>query len=275
MQQRHTYFLKVAYDGTNYVGWQVQPNGLSIQSLLQEKLSILLKEEVMVVGSGRTDSGVHALGQIAHFRTTKQEAEKFLYAINALLPETIRVIEIKPVSSHFHARFSAKRKTYHYHIALGGVVLPFVYPYRTYVKGKVDLELFQKAAKLFEGTHNFSAFANEAAKGSAARNPTKTLFRVDVVQEEGGIRVEFEGNGFLYKMVRNMVGQMLAIAKGKAPLTSISELLSGGNRVGCAAAAPPQGLFLVDVAYPQELMERGEVIDPLPFESSDLGIDDL
>ena len=273
--QRHTYYLKIAYDGTSYVGWQVQPNGPSIQAVLQEKLSILLREKILVTGSGRTDSGVHALGQVAHFHTNRNDAEKYLCALNALLPDAIRVLELKIVSPHFHARFSAKRKTYRYHLALGGVVLPFVYPYRIYVRGKLDLERLKEAAALFIGKHNFSAFANEVGKGSAARNPVKTLFRVDVKEEEGGIRIEFEGDGFLYKMVRNMVGQLLSIAKGKATVSSIAELLDGGSRVQCAAAAPPQGLFLVEVAYPHELMERGEVVDPIPLKTDDLWVEEL
>jgi len=275
MQHRQTYYLKIAYDGTSFVGWQVQPNGPSIQSLLQEKLSILLKENIVVIGSGRTDSGVHASGQVAHFHTDQKGAEKHLYGLNALLPDTVRVLELKPVSPQFHARFSAKRKTYHYHLALGGVVSPFLYAYRTYVRAKLNLELLAEAARLLVGTHNFSAFANEAGKGSAAVKPVKTLYRVDVKQEEGGIRIEFEGDGFLYKMVRNMVGQLLFIAKGKAPVSSITELLNGGSRVECAAAALPQGLFLFDVVYPEELMKRPEMENTSFLETDDLGVDDV
>ena len=275
MDSEKTFLLTIAYDGTHFVGWQIQPNGPSIQSLLQEKLSILLKEEVQVIGSGRTDSGVHALGQRAHFRTKKNiSSAALIYPLNALLPHAIRVLEIKEVPNTFHARFSAKRKTYHYHLALGGVVLPFLYPFRSYVREKMDIELIKKGASYLVGTHNFISFANEASAGSAKKNPVRTLYRADVVEEEGGICFEFEGNGFLYKMVRNMVGQLIAIGKRKVPPETILDLFSEGSRVGCAAAAPPQGLFLVSVHYPEEILEGEIMMDTESFESLDLGVEE-
>jgi tRNA pseudouridine38-40 synthase len=275
MDYRKTYFLKISYDGTPYVGWQVQPNGLSVQGVLQEKLSLLLKEDIRLVGSGRTDSGVHALGQCAHFRTEKIfDPDRLLYPLNAILPYNIRILAFQEVPNSFHARFSAQKKIYHYHIALGGTVLPFLYRYRTYVRKKVDLDLLKEGAKLFVGTHNFAPFANENDRGSAKHKPVKTLYRVEVVEEEGGIRIEFEGDGFLYKMVRNMVGQLLTIGQEKAPVESIPEIFASGDRKRCAAAAPAQGLFLVAVHYPEEFFERRVMDNSLPLESLDLGIDE-
>jgi tRNA pseudouridine38-40 synthase len=244
------YKLTIAYDGTNYSGWQVQSNATSIQTLVQNALSTALRSPTQAVGSGRTDAGVHALGQTAHFTHEKPiDPRKLQLSLNALLPPAIRILAIEEVPLSFHARFSAIRKIYHYHLHLDPVMDPFKLPFSTHVLHPVDLSLLMQSAALFVGTHDFSAFANAAHTGSAAHNAVRTLYRLDLCEEKGGVRLEFEGNGFLYKMVRNIVGTLLDITKGKLRKEEIPHILAAKDRRLAGRTAPPQGLFLVDVKY--------------------------
>ncbi len=244
------YKLIIAYDGTNYGGWQTQPNAPSIQSHIEEVLKTVLRHPLSITGSGRTDAGVHALAQVAHFHFDHEIAVKrTLLSLNALLPPDIRIRDIQLAPTHFHARFSAKAKIYHYHIHLGASRDPFKRLYSYHPRYKVDLELLKKAAKYFIGTHDFSSFANEAHKGSASKDAIRTIYRLDIIEEEGGIRLEFEGNGFLYKMVRNSVGTLLDIAKGKIPIESLPSIFEAKDRRKAGKSAPPQGLFLIEVKY--------------------------
>lgn len=246
------YKLTIAYDGTNFSGWQIQPNATSIQEHIQHALKLILhKEKVVLIGSGRTDAGVHALAQIAHFKCPETlDLIRLLYALNGILPRDIRIKQIELVPDHFHAQYSAIGKEYHYHIYLDPVVDPFRRLYCWHMHRSLDLHLLEQAAEYFIGTHNFSAFANEAHAGSAAKNPVRTLYRLDIVKEPGGVRLEFEGNGFLYKMVRNIVGTMMDVAMRKRPIEDIEEIFKSKNRRLASMAAPPQGLFLVQVKYP-------------------------
>ncbi|MCB1112826.1 MAG: tRNA pseudouridine(38-40) synthase TruA [Chlamydiales bacterium] len=252
MEHKHTYKLTIAYDGSGYVGWQVQPNGVSIQEKLQEAVAIITRETNGVTGSGRTDAGVHALGQVAHLHTSSPlDCNKFRASMNGLLPPEIRVLDIEEVDNTFHSRYSAIGKVYHYHLYLDRVLLPFHRPYVWHIRETFSRDILRQAAQLFLGTHDFTSFANEAHAGSAARNPVRTINRLDVVDEEHGVRLEFEGDGFLYKMVRNIVGTLHEAAIGKLPLSEIAEIIDAKDRRCASKAAPPQGLFLVAVHYPK------------------------
>lgn len=249
--QPHNYKLTIAYDGTAYCGWQIQPNGIAIQELIQEKTSILTRVPTTVIGSGRTDAGVHALGQIAHFHSPKlPDLYRFHGSLNALLPPDIRILKIEEAPNAFHAQYSAIGKTYHYHLHLDRISNPFKRLYSLHVKEKISLDLLKEATRSFLGTHDFTSFANEAHKGSAAKDAVRTLTRLDVVDEPGGVRLEFTGDGFLYKMVRNIVGTLLEVALGKRPLEDLPNLLAVKDRTVTGQTAPPHGLFLINVEYP-------------------------
>lgn len=242
------YKLTIAYDGTHYCGWQVQPNGISIQSVLEKSLSCLLKDSITIIGAGRTDAGVHALGQVAHFETDQELSfDRILMSLNGILPSDIRIKELTPISKDFHARYSALGKEYHYHLWLEKTIDPFFHLYRHHPRFLVSLPLLQEAASAFVGTHDFSTFANV---GGAAKTAIRTIQRIDMVPQEGGVRLEFEGNGFLYKMVRNIVGTLLEVASGKRPFESLKTLFEAKDRRLAGIAAPAKGLFLVKVRYP-------------------------
>lgn len=241
------YKLTIAYVGTDYVGWQVQPEGESIQGLIEKALSKLFRTEIRVIGASRTDSGVHALGQTAHFRgNTDLTVEELHFRLNLILPKSIRILKIEEVDESFHAQMSASSKIYHYHIWLDPVEDPFLLPFRARIFRPLDLEKMERASSLFLGTHDFSAFANA---GSSAKSFIRTLFRVDIVKQAGGIRIEFEGNSFLYKMVRNIVGMLLEIGYGRREPDDINKIFSSKDRKLAPPPAPPQGLFLMRVDY--------------------------
>jgi len=241
------YKLTLSYDGSEYVGWQVQPNGTSIQGLLEEALTTLLKAQTRVIGSGRTDAGAHALTQAAHFKSEEElDCELILRSLNGMLPFDIRILELVEVPEAFHAQYAAMGKEYHYHLWLGPTLAPFVRLYRHQIPYPIDLDLLQRAAQEFVGTHDFATFAN---LGSTVKTTIRTIHRIDVVEQEGGVRLEFEGSGFLYKMVRNLVGTLLEVASGKRELEEIQTLLEAKDRRAAGIAAPARGLFLVKVNY--------------------------
>ncbi len=248
------YRLLISYDGTPFGGWQVQPNALSIQELIQNALSTVLREKnISVIGSGRTDAGVHALEQVAHFRAKPiADLKKTLRSLNALLPEEIALFDLKEVSEEFHSRFSAIGKIYRYHLHLNPVKDPFTRSTSTYYPYPLDLQRIEMALPHFPGTHDFTTFANEPHCGSLAKNPVRTLYRLDMIRNENGCIFEFVGDGFLYKMVRTLVGTLLEIGRGRIAPDEVGSLFAAKNRKRAGAAAPPQGLFLVKVIYPPQ-----------------------
>lgn len=249
-ENRYNYKLTIAYDGTSFGGWQIQPNALSIQQIIQDLIRKITRSKAILIGSGRTDAGVHACGQVAHFICPNElDLYRFLYSLNSLLPSEIKVKSIEQVPLTFHAQKDAVTKIYHYHLHLNKTPDPFKRLYSYHIREKIDLTLLKEASQLFIGTHDFSSFANEAHKGAAARNAVRTLNRLDIVPEPGGVRLEFEANGFLYKMVRNITGTLLEIAQGKRPIEDIHQLLLAKNRRKAGMAAPPHGLFLFKVNY--------------------------
>ncbi|MCH1429330.1 MAG: tRNA pseudouridine(38-40) synthase TruA [Chlamydiales bacterium] len=250
MNIKQRYCLEIAYDGREFCGWQKQHENLSIQEHLEECLSKILGAKIHLTGSGRTDSGVHALKQVAHFDCHKTiDSYSFLKAINGLSSHSILINTIKKVPDTFHARYSAKGKIYHYHVWTERFPSPFLKALRYHHKGKLDLTLLKKALPFFIGEHDFSSFSNSQNQGACKNNPVRNLYRLDMIEEEGGFRLEFEGNGFLYKMVRNITGTLLDISRGYTSLEDVKEIFEAKDRRKAGKAAPAHGLFLVDVFY--------------------------
>jgi tRNA pseudouridine38-40 synthase len=246
-----TYKLTISYDGTQYSGWQTQSNALSIQHVVSDKLAMLVGDPALnLIGSGRTDAGVHAEAQVAHFKCDKElDLFKFLVSINGVLPKDIRVVHIEQVEDGFHARYGAIGKEYHYYIHLDRIMNPFRRLYSWHFVQKLDLNLLERGCHHFIGIHDFTSFSNEAHKGAVSRNPVRHLKRLDCISVPGGIRLEFEGDGFLYKMVRNIVGTLVKVASGAIPLESIPLIFEAKNRSYAGPSAPSRGLFLVNVKY--------------------------
>ena len=252
LEPKLTYKMTIAYDGANYCGWQVQLTGLSIQEVIQNAIEKILHKKITVTGSGRTDTGVHALAQIAHFRLQEPiDPYRFQGSLNALLPKEIRIIKIEHAEKKFHARYSPIGKTYLYHLHLNKVRDPFKRLHSLHVKENIDLNLLEEATKVLIGRHDFTSFTNESHKGSASIDPIRTLKRITIVKEPGGIRLELEADGFLYRMVRNIVGTLLEVAKGKYSIKDLQNMLELKDRTKSGKGAPAHGLFLAEVYYPQ------------------------
>lgn len=248
------YRLTISYDGSSYSGWQIQPCAITVQKTIQDAIGIYLKSVVYVIGAGRTDAGVHAYGQSAHFHTECLfDIEKFIYAVNGILPFSIRILNVTEVSPAFHSRYSAIAKEYHYRLCLAQFQSPFDKLYSWHIRRKVDANFLKEATTLFVGTHDFTSFTNEANRGSAAKNAVRTIYRLEVVKEREGVRLEFEGDGFLYKMVRNIVGTVVEVALGKRRIEQIAEIFAAKDRRLASASAPAHGLYLMQVIYPKNL----------------------
>lgn len=245
------YKILISYDGTAYSGWQIQPQGKTIQEEIEKALQLLAKEPVRVIGSGRTDAGVHAYGQVAHFRLSQELPTQLIFkSLNGLLAKDIRIHQVERAPDDFHAIYSAQGKIYHYNLHLEPVVPPFYRLYRHHIPHPIDLDLLKEATSLFVGTHDFTSFANSANQGAASKNAVRTISRIDLVPIEGGVRLEFEGNGFLYKMVRNSVGTLLDVAQYKRPIGDIPQIFAAKDRRQASRAAAARGLFLMHVHYP-------------------------
>ena len=249
----------VAYDGTNYVGWQVQPNGVSIQAHLERALFELTGEKTRVEGSGRTDSGVHAKAQVAHFDTgARMSADKFAIAMNMHLPSDIRVLYSEECDPSFHARFSAKQKQYAYTVQVGPHADVFARLTSLHLHYIPDFEAMQKAAFAVVGTHDFSAFK---CADSTIENTVRTITQSEWTRQGQFWIYSVTGNGFLYNMVRILVGTMLEIGSGKRPYTDMENALRSCSRSDAGATAPAHGLCLMRVCYPdfdtQEVLNRG------------------
>lgn len=251
--------IQISYDGTHYSGWQVQKTGRAIAPLIQKAIETVLRHPIDLTGSGRTDAGVHALEQVAHFNTqVPLDTHRFLLSINALLPLDIRVYGIEPVAHDFHARYRAVSKIYHYHLHLDRISNPFTKLYSYHVKVSCDLHLMKEAIPEFLGTHDFTSFANQPHRGAASYDPIRTIDRIDMIPQEGGIRLEFEAEGFLYKMVRNITGILLDIGSKQIKAKDVPQIFNSKDRKQAGSSAPPQGLFLMQVKYPRSI-ESGEL----------------
>ncbi len=246
-QQKKRVMLTVAYDGTNYCGWQVQPNGITIEGVLNETLSSLLKEEVSVIGASRTDAGVHARCNIAVFDTTSPiPAEKMSYALNSSLPEDIRIINSKEVSADFHPRYCESKKTYEYRIVNSEFPNPLkrLYCHHTYLA--CDVEAMQEAAKHFIGEHDFKSFCSV---GAQVESTVRTITDLEVCRDDEEIVIRVTGTGFLYNMVRIIAGTLLDVGYGRRKAEEIPTVLKALDRQAAGPTAPAKGLCLVKYEF--------------------------
>jgi tRNA pseudouridine38-40 synthase len=241
--------LIVAYDGAQFSGWQSQARGDTIQDRVEAAIAEVVGQKLRVHGAGRTDTGVHALGQCAHvdLPPTRLEPATLTSAINASLPPQIRILRCRFVAQSFHARFSARGKVYRYRLATTPVLSPLEFGRAWHVTGKVDAETLRACGDLFIGTHDFSGFA--ANRGHPLDSAVRTIRKVRIHRTAATATIEFEGDGFLYKMVRLMVGAMVQCALGKKNLSDVRQRLLGltDRRVGFVA--PAHGLTLIRVLY--------------------------
>jgi len=255
-----TFKIVLAYDGAGFVGWQRQASGTSIQGLLEAALHELDAHDVTVIGAGRTDAGVHALGQVASFSLARAIAPDVLVrAMNARLPDTVRVLTATEAAGAFHARFDARKKTYRYRIWNGGVMSPFERAHAWHVVGALDVDQMAAAAPLIDGRHDFAAFQGA---GSATASTEREIFssRIAVDDRHGRgasdetcrarlIVYEITGNGFLRHMVRTIVGTLVEIGRGRQSAAWMREVVASRDRARAGPTAPAAGLFLAGVEY--------------------------
>lgn len=241
------YMLEVAYDGTNYCGWQVQPGKATIEGELNKALSDLLKQEIEVIGASRTDSGVHGLGNVAVFDAeTRIPGEKLKYALNQRLPEDIRVQTSREVASDFHPRHCDSKKTYEYRILCREVELPTERLYAYFTYRKLNLERMQRAATYVVGEHDFKSFCSA---GSQVKETVRTVYSLTVEQEEDLIKIRITGSGFLYNMVRIIAGTLMEVGVGAIEPDEMREIIAGCDRGLAGPTAPARGLRLVKIEY--------------------------
>lgn len=244
--------LVIAYDGTNYCGWQVQPNGVSIQSVLQEAIETLVGEKIMLTGASRTDAGVHALGQVAVFDThSKIPADRFAPALNQKLPEDIIVQSSALVPGDFHPRYAKTSKTYEYKILNRRIPLPCERLYSYFVPRSLDLAAMEKAAGYLCGTHNFKNFASTK---TSVKDTVRTVEALDLIKEGDMLTLRITGNGFLYNMVRIIAGALLYVGYGQCSPESIREALESDERIVPGPTAPARGLTLVNICYKEGML---------------------
>lgn len=239
--------LTVAYDGTCYHGWQIQPNGITIESELNRCLTELLREEIKVIGASRTDSGVHAMGNIAVFDTvSRMPADKISYALNQRLPEDIRIQKSEEVAGGWHPRHCASRKTYEYHIYRAAFPMPVKRLYSLFTYAELDVVKMRQAAACLEGEHDFKSFCQANAQ---TETTIRTIFSAQVLEEKDELIIRICGNGFLYNMVRIIAGTLLEVGQGKRSPEDIVRILDQRNRAEAGPTAPPHGLVLVKYEY--------------------------
>jgi tRNA pseudouridine38-40 synthase len=243
--------LVLSYDGTDFSGWQVQPDAATIQGTLALAIGRITRENVLPQGSGRTDAGVHALAQVATFVTASPIPEaNFVKALNDTLPATIRVLEAKQVTEDFHARKSARRKTYRYRIYRGAICPPFLARYVWHYPYSLDEDAMAEAAKFILGEHDFTSFAAvDPEKGADETSHIRKIFSSSWQRNGDELLYTVEGSGFLHHMVRNLVGTFLLVGKGTWLASDTDRILAEKNRSSAGATAPARGLWLVKVEY--------------------------
>lgn len=241
--------LTVAYDGTQYCGWQVQPNGITVQEVLNKALTELLGVQTRTIGASRTDTGVHARGNVAVFDTeSRMPASRIAFALNTYLPEDIRVQKSQEISADFHPRFTSTVKTYEYKILNRTFPDPLRRLDSLFWYGPLDLEKMRRGAEYLEGTHDFRGFASSHL---SAENTERTIYETKLWKEEDMIHFRITGNGFLYNMVRIIVGTLMEIGKGDYPPERVLEILEKKDRSLAGATARACGLTLLEIRYPE------------------------
>ncbi len=259
------YFITFSYDGTKYHGWQIQPNGISVQEMLQKALSTLLRRDIEVVGAGRTDAGVHAKMMVAHFDFSGEEVSglQLVYKLNKILPHDISVQKVEPVADDMHARFSATSRTYHYFVHTSKN--PFLRAYSWQVYGELDFEKMNEAAKVLLGTHDFTSFSktNTDTKtnictiteahwdlySSPLDNHAEDITGVVTAKDAGTWRFTITANRFLRNMVRAIVGTLVEVGRGKLTIDGLQRVIEEKNRCSAGESVPGNALFLVDIKY--------------------------
>ena len=239
--------LRVAYDGTNYCGWQIQQNGITVQGELNRCLSDLLKEDVETIGASRTDAGVHALGNVVVFDTdARMPGEKMSFALNQRLPEDIRIQEAKEVAPDFHPRYCSSEKTYEYRILNRQFPLPTQRLYSYFYHYSLDEGKMRKAAEYLIGEHDFASFCGSNAQ---VRTTVRRVTGIDIFRTEDIVTVRVKGNGFLYNMVRIIVGTLIEVGNGMYPPERVKEILEACDRRAAGPTAPACGLTLVKIRF--------------------------
>lgn len=245
-----TYKLLIAYDGTNYCGWQKQKNGITIQGSIENALRTIYKEPIGLIGASRTDSGVHAMGQVAHFRSSVCiDIKKAQRQLNGILPRDIRILDCSRVPAFFHARYLATKKSYQYTINTAPVPSPMIRLYNYCISEPLDIQLLTEAATYFVGEMDFLAFANNRGKNKNIINSIRTIYSIDIAVIESQIIIKFVGNGFLYKMIRNIVGTLIGVARKNIAIDHIPLLLKKRDRTLIPTLAPALGLCLMQIEY--------------------------
>lgn len=239
--------LIVAYDGTNYCGWQIQINGITVEEVLNKTISELVGEPIAVIGASRTDSGVHAMGNVAVFDTESRiPAEKMSFALNQRLPEDIRIQESCEVPLDWHPRYRDTRKTYEYRILNRRFAIPTERLYSHFFYYPLDVEKMQQAADYLVGEHDFKSFCSTRTQ---VENTVRTIYFLRVIKEGDMIRIRINGNGFLYNMVRIIVGTLLKVGTGMYPPEHVKEILEAKDRRLAGPKAEARGLTLMEIEY--------------------------
>lgn len=258
--------LILAYDGTNFNGWQRQDGLMTVQGELENALKIALKEDILVEGTGRTDAGVHALGQTCSFKTnSKIPIEKLPLVLNNILakgknasrenPSDIRILDAKVMEEDFHSRFSAKGKTYKYILSKGDIDI-FRRNYVYFVNKDIDIEKMREASALLVGTMDYKAFQSSGA--TPKKTTVRTIYSIDILEEKEDIIIRVTGNGFLYNMVRIIVGTLVDIGTNKISKKDLEDIISSKDRQRAGHTAPPQGLYMEKV-YFEEIVRNSKL----------------
>lgn len=241
--------LTIEYDGTDFAGWQLQPNGTTVQEMVEAALARVLGEPVRVHSSGRTDAGVHARGMVAHFRTERElPLTAYCEGVNGLLPRSVAVVAAEQAPEGFHARFDACGKWYRYTLCNRRIRSPLVDRYAWHVRTPLDVEAMRSAAAAFVGEHDFAAFRTT---GCAATSTRREVYSVELAQERELLHIDVRGSGFLKNMVRIMAGTLVEIGAGRRRVSDVSRLLGAPERAGAGQTAPARGLCLMEVWYSQ------------------------
>ena len=239
--------LTIEYDGKDFNGWQKQPNKLNIQGEIERAIENVTGEKVKLIASGRTDAGVHALGQVANFKTnSKMAIEKIPIAINSQVKKSIRIKNAEEVDENFHSRFNCKRKTYRYVIDNSKYGTAIYRNISYHMPIKLNVEEMKKAIKYFEGKHDFKAFKSS---GTSSKSSVRTIYSAQILVEGDNIGIDLTGNGFLYNMVRIIAGTLVDVGLGKIKAEDIPKIIEGKDRTKAGKTLPPQGLMLIKVDY--------------------------
>lgn len=239
--------LVVAYDGTNYHGWQVQDNGITIEEVLNRTISELVQEDIKVIGASRTDAGVHACGNVAVFDTESRiPGDKFSFALNQRLPEDIRIQESCEVDADFHPRYADTVKTYEYNILNRRFELPTKRLYAAFCYYPMDIERMNQAAAYLVGEHDFKSFCSA---GAQVQTTARTIYAVNVTKEDDMVHIRITGNGFLYNMVRIIAGTLMQVGTGLMEPEQVKEILEARDRSKAGPTAVAKGLTLVEIQY--------------------------